>query len=377
MALRGARSDARVAPLLDKLVRLEVHGGGRSPARGRPPPRRRRSGTCAARRARGWPRAWTPRCAACRTCAGRGLDDLPSVGAKAAQLAELMRVESADPACAGPVPVPPIAFAIPVVHSLEHFEASGAAALLAQLAGAARVRRRPARARPGAGRGARGHPRPPGGRRRCWRRWRPGARALFGTRALPPALQQQHRGPARLQRRRPVHVGQRRAGRSRAPAGGRPARGVGQPVVPTGPTTSASWPTSTRAQVAMGVLIHEAYAGRRAGQRRGGQPRRQEPPARRHPLPQRPGRRGQRHQPGARAWSASRSPTPGGSRRRSSDLSRSSLRAPRCCAPAEIERISCLMRAVHQHFQARLDPERRNRWFTMESEFKLVGQGGR
>ena len=56
-------------------------------------------------------------------------------------------------------------------------------------------------------------------------------------------------------------------------------------------------------------------------------------------------------------------------------LSASSLQATPVLAPAEIERISCLMRTVHQHFQGRLDPERRNRWFTMESEFKLVGQG--
>jgi hypothetical protein len=56
-------------------------------------------------------------------------------------------------------------------------------------------------------------------------------------------------------------------------------------------------------------------------------------------------------------------------------LSASSLQSTPVLAPAEIERISCLMRAVHQHFQIRLDPERRSRWFTMESEFKLVGQG--
>jgi hypothetical protein len=33
------------------------------------------------------------------------------------------------------------------------------------------------------------------------------------------------------------------------------------------------------------------------------------------------------------------------------------------------------MRAVHTHFQMRIDPEHKNRWFTMESEFKFVGEG--
>jgi hypothetical protein len=31
------------------------------------------------------------------------------------------------------------------------------------------------------------------------------------------------------------------------------------------------------------------------------------------------------------------------------------------------------MRAVHAHFQPLIDPTGQNRWFTMESEFKLVG----
>jgi hypothetical protein len=60
--------------------------------------------------------------------ADKSLADLPSIGAKAAQLAELARVNGA--LCGGAVPTPKTPFAIPVVHSLEHFEASGAMAKL-------------------------------------------------------------------------------------------------------------------------------------------------------------------------------------------------------------------------------------------------------
>ncbi|MBI3180208.1 MAG: lamin tail domain-containing protein, partial [Deltaproteobacteria bacterium] len=62
---------------------------------------------------------------------GKGLTDLPSLGGKAAQLAELAYIDSARALCPGPLPLPSNAFAIPVVHSWEHYAASGAAALLA------------------------------------------------------------------------------------------------------------------------------------------------------------------------------------------------------------------------------------------------------
>jgi hypothetical protein len=56
--------------------------------------------------------------------------DLPAIGAKAAQLAELSDLEID---CDLPLVTPRSAFAIPVVHYLSHFEASGARALLADL----------------------------------------------------------------------------------------------------------------------------------------------------------------------------------------------------------------------------------------------------
>jgi hypothetical protein len=130
MALRDARNDGRVKPLLDQLVRLEVQAGTFD----------LRAATAAEAQAfRAMRRPPGPRVAprldtnlrGLQELAGRGLEDLPSVGAKAAQLAELMRIESADPACAGHIPTPPIALAIPVVHSLDHAAASGATTLLA------------------------------------------------------------------------------------------------------------------------------------------------------------------------------------------------------------------------------------------------------
>ncbi|MEE8409905.1 MAG: lamin tail domain-containing protein [Myxococcota bacterium] len=130
MALRDARSDTRVAPLLDTLVRYEVKPGGfEIRAAGaieaqaywdslgtQGPPLQPRLDTSV----RGLQHLTT-----------RSLDDLPALGGKAAQLAQLARVDSTRSACLGPVNVPRDAVAIPVVHSLEHYDQSGAAALLA------------------------------------------------------------------------------------------------------------------------------------------------------------------------------------------------------------------------------------------------------
>ncbi len=64
-----------------------------------------------------------------------GFSSLPSIGAKAAQLAQLG--PSRVPWCGESVRIqtPESPFAIPLVHSLEHFEASGARGLLAELKG--------------------------------------------------------------------------------------------------------------------------------------------------------------------------------------------------------------------------------------------------
>jgi len=127
LALANAHTDARIAPLLGKLVRFEVTGAefsvreasaeeaiafwqSRTPVGARLVPRLDTT-------VRG-----------VQDLAQKGFSDIPSLGGKAAQLAELGRV---DLCSADSLPTP--AFGIPLVHSIEHYQASGALALLAEL----------------------------------------------------------------------------------------------------------------------------------------------------------------------------------------------------------------------------------------------------
>ncbi len=127
MALHDARHDPRLLPYFDQVVRLEVSGTDFDVAPAVPEealgywqsrlpsePRVPRMDTSV--------RGVQP-------LSERGLADIPSIGGKAAQLAELGRVSL----CQGPVSTPDRPFAIPVVHSLEHYRASGALALLDRL----------------------------------------------------------------------------------------------------------------------------------------------------------------------------------------------------------------------------------------------------
>ena len=150
LALKDARTDARLSSLFEKLVRFEVTSLGfelreaqadeaqafwesRRPAGPRIAPRLDTT-------VRG-----------VQTLSAHDVRSLPSIGAKAAQLAQLARVtgrriafvngsnqtvESAT--CTGLVPTPANAFAIPLVHSIDHLEASGALAIFVDGAGALR-----------------------------------------------------------------------------------------------------------------------------------------------------------------------------------------------------------------------------------------------
>jgi hypothetical protein len=130
MALVDARHDPRLAPFLDKLVRLDLTGTGFSFAEASAVDAKafwdahRRQGPLQSPRLDTSSRALVD-------LVGRGYEDLPLIGAKAAQLAEVMRVTSTYANCPGAIPTPAGGFAVPVVHSLEHFQASGAAQLLA------------------------------------------------------------------------------------------------------------------------------------------------------------------------------------------------------------------------------------------------------
>ncbi|HVY30242.1 MAG TPA: PEP/pyruvate-binding domain-containing protein [Polyangiaceae bacterium] len=135
MALRNARTDERVAGFFGKLVRLEVRATDFN----------LREAT-AAEADEFW-QARVPKgdkVAPVRDLSVRGVVTLAdvdysaitSVGSKAAGIAELLRVSEVGPYCPStsvPLFVPPHAFAIPFVHYVEHFQNSGAEALLTEL----------------------------------------------------------------------------------------------------------------------------------------------------------------------------------------------------------------------------------------------------
>jgi hypothetical protein len=141
MALRDARHDAELEPLIDELVRLEVTAGGFTV--------RRATGDEAdafyAERMPTGPRI-APRLdtdvRGVQPLEDKTLDDLPAIGAKAAQLAELASLPTGG--CAKALQTPATPFAIPVVHSLEHFEASGVLELLRDAEASAEFRADPA-----------------------------------------------------------------------------------------------------------------------------------------------------------------------------------------------------------------------------------------
>lgn len=135
MALRGARGHERLKGLFGKLVRLEVRASDFDI----------REATAAeadayweARKPKG------ERLAPALDLSVRGIVPLDeagyahsdSIGSKAAGMAELYRVSSVGQYCLSdlvPLFVPPKAFAVPFAHYMDHFEASGAAGLLAEL----------------------------------------------------------------------------------------------------------------------------------------------------------------------------------------------------------------------------------------------------
>ncbi|MBK8480979.1 MAG: hypothetical protein IPL40_07360 [Proteobacteria bacterium] len=134
LALREARSAPELAPYFGQLVRLEVGNGGFSLRAATATEAQafwdaqRPEGATVAPRLDESVRALLPLSSA-------SLADLPAIGAKAAQLAELNRVVVNQAKC-GPahrLPLPREAFALPLVHAREHFVRSGAASLLAQL----------------------------------------------------------------------------------------------------------------------------------------------------------------------------------------------------------------------------------------------------
>jgi hypothetical protein len=369
MALRQARSDPRLQPLLDQLVRLDVAVGGFSVRaataeeaqafwQSHQPP-----GTGVA------PRLDTS-VRGLQDLRGRSLDDLPAIGAKAAQLAELMQVLALEPACAGPVPTPPVAYALPVAEGLAHFQASGAAALLARHRADPRFDADP-RVRAQALAEVRAaivaHPVDPA----LLAAVESKAREAFGTRRF---------------RLRSSSNTEDLPGFSGAGLYLSLSAALGDPERPLAGGLRQVWASlwydrawDERAlahvdqdKVAMGVLIHEAYAG---VERANGVVVSRDV---NNPL-----RSGTQYLSSQLGEASVTNPAPGVVSEALtytwwlptpiSRLSGSSLTDAPVLADPEVERLACYIRAVHAHFQGRLDPERRNRWFTMEAEFKLIG----
>jgi phosphoenolpyruvate synthase/pyruvate phosphate dikinase len=128
MALRAARDDARLVPYFGRVVKLEVTGSDFTLEDAVP------EEALAFWESRLPEGVLTPRLdttqRGVQPLEQRSLADLPSVGGKAAQMAELIKVPMCEER---PALTPERPFAIPVVHSLEHYRASGAAALLEEL----------------------------------------------------------------------------------------------------------------------------------------------------------------------------------------------------------------------------------------------------
>jgi hypothetical protein len=128
LALQDAHRDPQVAPYLNELVRFEVTAGGFTIE---PADLADARAFWESRRPEG-PRL-APRLdlssRELQSLSDHGFASIPLIGAKAAQFAELQRLFRARQPAGTALPMPEKAFAIPVVHYLEHFDDSGAKAL--------------------------------------------------------------------------------------------------------------------------------------------------------------------------------------------------------------------------------------------------------
>lgn len=132
-ALRHARSE--LSDYFEQLVRLEVAPGGIDVRLAEPAEAQAYWDSLGSNEPALAPRLDTS-VRGVQPLSEHSLESLPMIGAKAAQLAELGRINVSYAGCPSssvPIAVPRDGFAIPVVHYLEHFEASGASARLEQL----------------------------------------------------------------------------------------------------------------------------------------------------------------------------------------------------------------------------------------------------
>ncbi|MDD9969059.1 MAG: lamin tail domain-containing protein, partial [Myxococcales bacterium] len=367
MALRGARSDARIAPLLGRLVRFEVSAGGFAIAAASAAEVDAYHAMTESHAPAVTPRLDTS-VRGLQRLSDHDLDSLPAIGAKAAQLAELARLDELDMTVDFQVPKSPAA--IPVIHSREHFEASGAAARLAELsrtpdfetdsrvraAGLSEVRQR-----------ILAHPVDP---------------TLLSE---VKAHLRQHYGTDRTRFRSSSNT-EDLPGFSGAGLYTSKSAALDDPRRPVADAIRTVWASLWNARayderalanidqdaVAMGVLVHPAFLSERAN---GVAVSRNV----RDPL------YGDEYYVNAQIGEASvTNPAPGittdqliyaldGYGMGASYQSRSSLTTDPVMTHMELERLVSALRLVHDHFRPLLDPQQEERWFAMEIEFKLMG----
>lgn len=369
MALRNARNDPRLLPLFDKLVRLEVTSAGFEV---REASNEEAQAYWDSRRPTGErvaPRLDTT-VRGIQVLARHGVNSLPSIGAKAAQLAQLARV-AGSAQCAGLVPTPVNAFAVPVVHSIEHLEASGALQIFNDEQAALSD---------------------PTQRTAVLERMRAAILAHPVDRTL---LAQMHVQIS-------THFGTRRVRlRSSSNTEDLPefngaglytsvSASIGDPerTIENGMREVWSSLWSRRAfderemgnidqsKVAIAILVHEAFVSERANgvgiSRNILDPLRSDQlyfnfqigeAAVTNPAP---GVTTEQvvHTP----WAFGRTDVP-----ELAYQGHSSLTDGPVMSPKEIRKVSCVLESIHDHFRALLDPQQQDRWFAMDIELKLLG----
>ncbi|MFT3925154.1 MAG: PEP/pyruvate-binding domain-containing protein [Myxococcales bacterium] len=370
MALSHARTAPELVQLFGELVRLEVRADGFSVAKADPVDAQK---FWQSRVPQG-PLFQPKRDTSVRgviDLSGRGVGDLPLIGAKAAQLAELAKVTTEREGCAVlPIRTPKSAFALPVVHYIEHFARSGAEAKFEAL------RKDPAFASDPSVRSA----------------GLAEVRALIAETPVEPGLLSELTSEC-----------QRRFGsdevRFRSSSNAEDLEGFNGAGLYTSESAAAGESEAIEAAlhtvwsslwderaydertlagidhtgVAMGVLVHPRFVGERANGV--AMSRNLNDPT-----------RGDQFYVNAQVGEASvTNPAPGVGTEQvvytwppnTPELtyrSHSTLTQGKdVLASDEIRELACALGALHDHFEALMNADGKNRWFTMEVEFKVVG----
>jgi hypothetical protein len=309
------------------------------------------------------------------------LASLPSLGAKAAQMAELLRAAAAQRSClsAARFEVPNRPFAIPVVHYREHFTASGAEQQLAELEQQASFRSDPVQRAAGLA----------------------GVRQLLLDHPVDPQLLSQVEA-AVAERFGNERVRFRSSSNTEdlpnftgAGLHTSTSAELGDPERTVAAALRTVWASLWNARaydervnagiqhgtLAMGVLVHPASLGE--GANGVGVSRNIMEPI-----------RGDQFYINAQLGEASvTNPAPAVTTEQlvyqwyrtppvlyqseSSLLGAYPVPPEHVLSTAEVEGVSCALQAVHDHFRPLLDPQRENAWFAMEIEFKIMGSDRR